>query len=211
MSLKTFSDTWCLCIKYFKRWIRENIGKMLRRCVLINLSARRLHYPAQPSAEIREMVLPVCVCSGSDQRKHQSSASLGFVRWIHRLPVTPHKGRMTRKMFPYDDAIIFDGKITYVGCDGDSIFWETAYVDINNVINQSSDPKLIFNSEYEFMRIQVLEFNFVSNNYANDLYELSVHQGNFLYVIQYISFHSTVRDICLWVYFQNKNVLKHLL
>ena len=59
MSLKTFSDTWCLCMKYFKRWIRENIGKMLRRCVLTNLSARRLHYPAQPSAEIREMVLPV--------------------------------------------------------------------------------------------------------------------------------------------------------
>ena len=59
MYLKTFSDTWCLCMKYFKRWIRENIGKMLRRCVLTNLSARRLHYPAQPSAEIREMVLPV--------------------------------------------------------------------------------------------------------------------------------------------------------
>ena len=60
----------------------------------------------------------------------------------------------------------------------------SAYVDINNVINQSSDPKLIFNSKYEFMRIKVLEFNFVSNNYANDPYELSVHQGNFLYMIQ---------------------------
>ena len=32
------------------------------------------------------------VCSGADQRKHQSSASLAFVRGIHRWPVdSPHK------------------------------------------------------------------------------------------------------------------------
>ena len=35
-----------------------------------------------------------------DQRKHQSSASLAFVRGIHRWPVnSPHKGPVTRKMF----------------------------------------------------------------------------------------------------------------
>ena len=33
------------------------------------------------------------VYSGADQRKHQSSASLAFVRGIHRWPVnSPHKG-----------------------------------------------------------------------------------------------------------------------
>ena len=33
------------------------------------------------------------VCSGTDQRKHQSSVSLAFVRGIHRWPVySPHKG-----------------------------------------------------------------------------------------------------------------------
>ena len=38
------------------------------------------------------------VCWGSDQRKHQSSASLAFVRRIHRWPVDiPHKGPVTRK------------------------------------------------------------------------------------------------------------------
>ena len=32
------------------------------------------------------------VCSGADQRKHQSSASMAFVRGIHRWPVnSPHK------------------------------------------------------------------------------------------------------------------------
>ena len=40
------------------------------------------------------------VSSGADQRKYQSSASLAFVRGIHRLPKdSPHKGPITRKMF----------------------------------------------------------------------------------------------------------------
>ena len=45
----------------------------------------------------------------TDQRKHQSSASLAFVRGIHRRPVnSPHKWPVTRKMFPFDDVIILD-------------------------------------------------------------------------------------------------------
>ena len=51
------------------------------------------------------------VCSGVDQRKHQSSASLAFVRGIHRWTVdSPHKGQVTpvtRKMFPFDDVIMW--------------------------------------------------------------------------------------------------------
>ena len=44
---------------------------------------------------------------GTDQRKHQSSASLAFVRGIHRRPVnSPHKRPVTRKMFPLDDIIM---------------------------------------------------------------------------------------------------------
>ena len=47
------------------------------------------------------------VYSAADQRKHQSSASLAFVRGIHRGPVnSPHKGPVTRKMFPFDDVIM---------------------------------------------------------------------------------------------------------
>ena len=47
------------------------------------------------------------VRSDEDQRKHQSSASLAFVRWIHRWPVnSPHKGPVTWKMFPFDDVVI---------------------------------------------------------------------------------------------------------
>ena len=48
------------------------------------------------------------VYSGADQRKHQSSASLAFVRGVHRRPVnSTHKWPVTRKMFPFDDVIMF--------------------------------------------------------------------------------------------------------
>ena len=47
------------------------------------------------------------VYSDADQRNHQSSASLAFVRGIHRWPVNyPHKWPVTRKMFPLDDVIM---------------------------------------------------------------------------------------------------------
>ena len=47
------------------------------------------------------------VYSGVDQRKHQSSASLAFVRGIHLwLMNSPHKKPVTRKKFPFDDVIM---------------------------------------------------------------------------------------------------------
>ena len=45
--------------------------------------------------------------SDADQRKHQSSASLAFVRRIHRWPMnSPQEWPVTRKMFPFDDVIM---------------------------------------------------------------------------------------------------------
>ena len=47
------------------------------------------------------------VGSGADERKHQSSASLAFVRGIHRGSVNfPHKGPVKRKINPFDDVIM---------------------------------------------------------------------------------------------------------
>ena len=49
------------------------------------------------------------VYSDADQIKHQSSASLAFVRGIHRGPVnSPHKWPVTRKMFQFDDVIMWN-------------------------------------------------------------------------------------------------------
>ena len=45
--------------------------------------------------------------SGTDQSKHQSPASLAFVRGIHRWPVdSRHKGPITGKMFAFNDVIM---------------------------------------------------------------------------------------------------------
>ena len=55
------------------------------------------------------MIVYSTIYSGSDQRKHQSSASLAFMRGIHRWPVnSPHKGPVTQKMFLFDDIIIYE-------------------------------------------------------------------------------------------------------
>ena len=47
------------------------------------------------------------VSSGADERKYQSFATLAFLRKIRRVPVvSPHKGPVTWKMFPFDDDIM---------------------------------------------------------------------------------------------------------
>ena len=52
-------------------------------------------------------IVYITICSNADQRKHQSSASLAFVRGIHRWAVNSrHKGSVTRKMFSFDDGVM---------------------------------------------------------------------------------------------------------
>ena len=55
------------------------------------------------------------VYSDADQRKHQSSAPLAFVRGIPRGSVnSPHKWPVTRKMF--DDVIMNNDDLTSHNC-----------------------------------------------------------------------------------------------
>ena len=52
------------------------------------------------------------VYSDADQSKHQISASLAFVWGIHRGSVnSPHKWPVTRKMFPFDDVIMYESTL----------------------------------------------------------------------------------------------------
>ena len=54
------------------------------------------------------------VYSGEDQIIYQCSESLAFVRGIHRWPInSPHKGPVTRNMFPFDDVIM--RKLSIIG------------------------------------------------------------------------------------------------
>ena len=69
------------------------------------------------------------VYSAQDQRKHQSSASLAFVRGIHRRPVnSPHKGPVTRKMFPFDNVIMGGARYASIPAtpaefNGHGVYW----------------------------------------------------------------------------------------
>ena len=65
------------------------------------------------------------VYSGADQRKHQTSASLAFVQGIHQWPVnSPHKGPVTREMFPFNDIIMWMKPIqTCPYCMGCIAYW----------------------------------------------------------------------------------------
>ena len=52
-------------------------------------------------------IVYLTVSSGADQIRHQSFASLAFLWGIHRWQENfPHKGPVTRKMFPFDDVIM---------------------------------------------------------------------------------------------------------
>ena len=56
---------------------------------------------------VTESLVYSTIYSSIDQRKHQSSTSLVFVRGIHRWPVnSPHKWQVMWKMFPFDDIIM---------------------------------------------------------------------------------------------------------
>ena len=64
------------------------------------------------------------IYSDADQRKHQSSASLAFVRGIHRgLVNSPHKWPVTRKMFPFDDVIMLSMQLILLICWSPALHW----------------------------------------------------------------------------------------
>ena len=55
--------------------------------------------------------------SGADQSKHQSSASLAFVRGSHRSPMDfPHTGPATLKMLAFDDVILISWDVSTYPC-----------------------------------------------------------------------------------------------
>ena len=87
------------------------------------------------------------VYAGTDQRKHQSYASLAFVREVHRWPVdSPHKGPVTQKNLPFDDVVMFYSVLWYLGpvwLDQNQIWilkcgsWNHGVVNKQNVESES--------------------------------------------------------------------------
>ena len=88
------------------------------------------------------------VYSGTDQRKHQSSKSLAFLRGIHRWSVNfPHKEPVTWKMCPFDDIIMYHR------------------FPINEV-NSSKNPIINVNSRNRFSNMWDNPFLFVSSLFS---------------------------------------------
>ena len=87
--------------------LSQNHFWVLGQTSWISLSLQWRQISAMASQITSLMIVYSTVYSGADQRKRQNSASLVFVRGRHRWPVvSPHKGPVTRKMFPFDDVIM---------------------------------------------------------------------------------------------------------
>ena len=95
-SIRTYRPTYLeqICWNWpIYRWQVLNPKRKSYQHHLDNMNAVSIVYPT--------------VCSGADQRKHRSSASLAYVRGIHRWSVnSPHKGPVTGKMLPFDEIIM---------------------------------------------------------------------------------------------------------
>ena len=92
---------------------KSTISEYILRTKFMSISGEiALHYSNVIMSTISSQITGVAIVysivgSGADQRIHQSSASLVFVRGVHRWLVnSPHKGPVTRKMFPFDDVIM---------------------------------------------------------------------------------------------------------
>ena len=103
----------CLVELYHLQYIREDMHTMLLCFALLWTQViTSAHYSdvimgAMASQIITHTIGYSTVYSGADKKKHQSSASLAFVRGIHWWPMnSPHKWPVTRKMFTFDDVVM---------------------------------------------------------------------------------------------------------
>ena len=90
--------------------IRKDISVTFQsRCKNLHWSLLWRHNERDSVSNHRRPIVYSTVCWDADQRKHQCSASWPLCGEFtcHRSPVnSPHKGSVTRKMFPFDDVIM---------------------------------------------------------------------------------------------------------
>ena len=97
--VKLLQGIYLVCILYI------NTGWGVR--VTLKEDTRSHYNDVIMSAMASQITSLTIVYSGADQRKHQSSVSLAFVRGNHRWPMhSPHKGPVMLKMVPFDDVIM---------------------------------------------------------------------------------------------------------
>ena len=81
----TYKILGCRCCHQLPRYFYDHYGDVIMGAMASQITSLTIVYST--------------LYSGADQRKHQSSASLAFVRGIHRSPVnSPHKRPVTNRM-----------------------------------------------------------------------------------------------------------------
>ena len=116
---------WDLCSTFIPNWCMGGIDAQIRT----------VHYNNVIMGAIASQITSLksvysTVYSDADQIKHQSSASLAFVRGIHRGRVnSPHKWPVTRKMFPFDDVIMSAVFLGQCSCH-DELRWNGNFVSL---------------------------------------------------------------------------------
>ena len=122
---------WVLLCKYFLTQVqRHNLEQSEQTCIHFSCKSQMFlsvcsefdfpdngiayfHYTEAIMGAIASQIATLTIIystvySAADQRKHHSSTSLAFVWEIHRGPVnSTHKWPVTRKMFPFDDVIMY--------------------------------------------------------------------------------------------------------
>ena len=136
------------------------------------------------------------VYSSADQRKHQSSASLAFVRGIHRWPVnSPYKRPVTRKMLPFDDVIM------------------VLAVNLNNLFNEQSNCQRLDTPlrSYDLTVINNIEkiyheYQVISKLYGYSSHFLSVLRLDIDSIMMLVKFsYLSQSDRSNWVMWQVKD------
>ena len=131
----------------------------------------RIKSPASP-------VFAQTVCSGADQRKHKSSASLAFVRGIHRWPVdSPDEGPVTRKMFPLDGVIM---KYNMGYCNTLSGF----------DANRFEISKLISSSKLQTGFVVKIDYRQISNIWLHSFIRSFLTKYRVKYFVQILKYHT---------------------
>ena len=112
----TYSNTWAIDLSDMSRVFIIPT----RQTMTVSIPPTDIHHNGEKYVHYNDVIMSAMVSpitsftivyssvySGADQRKHQSFALLAFMRGIHKWPVnSPHKGPVTRKMFPFDDVIM---------------------------------------------------------------------------------------------------------
>ena len=124
------------------------------------------------------------VCSGADQRKYRSSPSLAFVRGIHRCPVnSPHKGPVTRKLFPFDDVII------------DRLFNLPLFTGCNNSMSSMLGLEIIGISKripWNMLNISVSGNSIEWHNWNEIFFQIELLELNYQAKIEIVVLFSTI-------------------